>query len=433
LREKIFSSEFCAKYKKGEKDFTRKRVLSFGRVIVLMLSGTKLSLQNTLNKFFSVLGELFSVPSGSAYCQAKQKIKAEVFVELSESLCADFYALYGVEQQVKLWHGHRLIGGDGTYLNLPDAEELRQEFGVHENQHRKEQNQRVQALAVMLHDLLNDVAVASALRGSHSSEKSLLFELWGATEPGDVLVLDRNSADYTIIAKAKKEGREVVIRCPRQSFSVVNDFWQSTEKERLVWLPVSQSEQTQKFVREHALPEAVLVRLLKFRLPSGEEEVLLTTLCDVKKYLGQEFFKVYGMRWCDETYFDRIKNIFELERFSGHTVQSIKQDFYGVIFLANLESVLSGEVETGMQAAAAERENKTMPQVNHAVSYVALVGRVATLLADPNKSSKEVLKELKHLFRKSPTRQRKGRKYERKTLTHAQKLRYHRYSKRVIA
>lgn len=175
------------------------------------------------------------------------------------------------------------------------------------------------------------------------------------------------------------------------------------------------------------------MRLLKFRLATGEDEVLLTTLCDVKQYHRQEFVAVYGMRWQDETYFDRIKNIFDSERFSGHSETSIKQDFHGVIFLANLESVLTKDVETQMQAAAQERDNETLPQVNHAVSYVALVARVAVLLADQHQSAEETLKELTHLFRTNPTRQRKGRKYERKELTHAQKLRYHRYSKRIIA
>ena len=176
-----------------------------------------------------------------------------------------------------------------------------------------------------------------------------------------------------------------------------------------------------------------MVRLLKFRLASGEEEVLLTTLCDQQKYRKKEFYEVYGWRWRDETLYDRVKNIFEVERFSGHSEASVKQDFYGVIFLANLESVLTRETETRMRAAAHERATETRPQVNHAVSYVALVGRVASLLADPHKEAAETLRELKHLFRKSPTRQRKGRQYERKTLTHARKLRYHRYSKRVLA
>ena len=395
----------------------------------MILRGKKFSLQNTLNKFFSAIGEVFKVPTDSAYCQAKQKVKPEVFEHLTAKLSEDFYRLYGADDEVKLWRGHRLIGGDGTKLNLPDTPALRARFGVQRNQ----QKECVQATAVVAYDLLNDLGLQSALGEAHSSEKSLLFEVWPCLKKTDVLVLDRNFADYTIIAKAKKDGVEVVIRCPHSSFSVVEDFWKSKDRERVVRLKVSQSSRTKKYVKEHDLPLEVLVRLVKFRLSTGEEEVLLTTLCDLKKYPRREFFKVYGIRWENETYFDRIKNIFEIERFSGQSETSIKQDFHGVIFLANLESVLTTDVETKMQEAAVERGNKTMPQVNHAVSYVALVSKVMVLLTDENESSTETLKELKHLFWTNPTRQRKGRKYRHKKPTHAKRVRYYRYSKRIIA
>jgi hypothetical protein len=74
-----------------------------------------------------------------------------------------------------------------------------------------------------------------------------------------------------------------------------------------------------------------------------------------------------------------------------------------------------------------------MPQVNHAVSYVALTGRMVNLLVDEKSPIEEIMMDLHRLFRTNPTRQRKGRKYERETLTHARKLRYHRYTKRIIA
>jgi hypothetical protein len=340
-------------------------------------------LQNALNKFFKSIGKVFKVPTGSAYCQSRQKIKAEVFIHLNASVRDDFYELYGAEEKVEKWLGHRLLGSDGTYLNLPDTKELRSAFSVHRNQHQGEKFAYVQALGMVLYDLLNDIGVRGAIAPSHTAEKSLLFnQLWSELKAGDVLVLDRNSADYTIISQAVRDKIEVVIRCPRQSLKAVMEFFQSRDKERMVSLSVPQSVRTQKYVTANNLPTEVTVRLLKFKLANGEEEVLLTSLCDQKKYRRKEFFKVYGWRWRDETYYDRIKNIFELERFSGLSEESIKQDFYGVIFLATLESVLSRETESEMQEMAAERETKTVPQVNHAISYVALVGEVAKLLLE---------------------------------------------------
>jgi hypothetical protein len=109
---------------------------------------------------------------------------------------------------------------------------------VHKNQHAGEKSEQVQALAVVLHDLLNDIGVASAIGPSHQSEKSLIFDeaIWGKTDIGDLLVLDRNNADYTTIAKASQSGRELVIRCPRQSFGVVNELWRSMDCDRRIVL-----------------------------------------------------------------------------------------------------------------------------------------------------------------------------------------------------
>lgn len=430
----ILSVPLREEYRKSPKDFTRKRILTFASVVVLMLSGHKVSLQNALNKFFKALGRVFETPSGSAYCQARQKVKAEVYVALNQSVRDDFYRLYEAEGQVAKWCGHRLLGSDGSYFNLPDTPDLRKAFSVHRNQHKGEKHGTVQALGMVLYDLLNDIGVKGTIAPSHSSEKGLLFnQLWSELRAGDVLVLDRNSSDYAILAKAVKDEIGVVIRCPSNSFTIVREFIASSERERKVKLAMPESRQTVNYVKENELPSEIEVRLLKFKLESGEEEVLLTTLCDQKKYPRAEFFEVYGWRWGDETYYDRIKNIFEVERFSGLSEESIKQDFYGVIFLASLESILSRETELEMEELAMERENKTIPQINHAVSYVALVGEVARLLLDQTVSVKEILRELKFQFRKSPTRIREGRKYKRKKLTATRRLRYYRYQKRVIA
>src|SRR5205085_138300 len=103
------------------------------------------------------------------------------------------------------------------------------------------------------------------------------------------------------------------------------------------------------------------------------------------------------------------------------------------IFLASLESVLSKAVEQEMKESreekASEKEESLESdlQVNHAVSYVALVERVGSLLADEKRSLEEVMEELEYLLRQNPTRKRKGRKYPREVISHARKLQYYRY------
>lgn len=388
-----------------------------------------MSLQNALNKLFLALADLFHVPTASAYCQARQKLKPELFAYLNEQVCRDFYQLAGADGEVRLWRGHRVIACDGTYLTLPDNADTRASFTLQTNQF--DRADCVQALCCVLYDLRNDLGLAAALSKRQGEKKLLLSELWQSTEPTDVLVLDRHYADYAVLAYARASNREVVVRLPAGRFAAAREFWQSSAPEQMIEVkcPVSARES----VNEHGLAHKLRLRLIRVELPNSQTEVLMTTLLDGEAYAEEEFKQLYAWRWLEETYFDRLKNIYEVERFSGKTVLAIKQDFYGILFLSSLESILSKSDEEALQAEAQKRKTKTEPRVNHTVSYVALVERVVELLVS-KRAVEEVLEELHHLFRKNPTRARPGRSYERKKQRrYAYRLRFHKYVKKLLA
>jgi Transposase DDE domain len=186
-------------------------------------------------------------------------------------------------------------------------------------------------LASVLYDLRNDLGLSAAL-GPKQAEKNLLFGTHLATtQVGAVVVCDRAYADYSVMATVVARPCHFVIRFPRQSFTEVNAFWAAAETDRVVTLTVT--SKARAYVAQQHLPTTLRVRLVKVLLARGEVEVLGTDLLEAQTYPAAEFKAVYGWRWNHETYHDRIKNIFEVERFSGNSVQAIKQDFYGVIFL----------------------------------------------------------------------------------------------------
>jgi hypothetical protein len=410
-------------------DFTRVRVLTWPVVLVLMLRGQKVSLQTAVNKFFSALGRIWDVVTASAYSQARQKVQPEVFVHLNTVTCEEFYTRYGADNEVMRWHGHRLLGVDGSYLNLPDTEETRREFSVQTNQHLG--GEQVQALASVLYDLHNDIGLSAALGPKQAEQNLLVGTHLAVTQPGDVLVGDRAYADYSVLAALVARGCHFVIRFPRQSFTAVNQFWTARAQERVVTLAVT--SKAPAYVREHHLPTTLRVRLVKVLLASGEGEVLGTDLLDAQPYPAAEFTVVYGWRWQHETYHDRIKNIFEVERFSGHSVHTITQDFSGVLFLATLESILSKPAQAALTTQAEERACRYAPQVNRAVSYVTVLEHIVHLLADARRSPASTLAAVERLLLTSPTRQRPGRQFPRRTRSAAHRLRFAKYGKRVLA
>jgi Transposase DDE domain len=429
LKKELAAPAVRRRFRVKATDFTRERVLTWPTVVILMLRGQKVSLQNAVNKFFRAVGEVWRVVTASAYRQARQKVQPEVFVHLNAVACEEYYTRYGADHEVALWHGQRVLGVDGSYLNLPDTEETRREFSVQTNQHQG--GEQVQALASVLYDLRNDVGLSAAL-GPKQAEKNLLFGTHlAAMQVGDVVVCDRAYADYSVMATIVARQCHFVIRFPRQSFTAVTAFWAAPDHEQVVTLAVTAKARAS--VAQQQLPTTRRVRLIKVVLASGEVEVLGTDLLDPQTYPAAEFKIVYGWRWQHETYHDRIKNIFEVERFSGKSVQAIQQDFYGVIFLATLESILSKPAQAALTAQGEARECRYAPQVNRAVSYVTVLEHVVQLLGDGRRSPASTLVAIERLLLTSPTRQRPDRQVPRHKRSAAYRLRFAKYGRRVAA
>ncbi len=209
-------------------------------------------------------------------------------------------------------------------------------------------------------------------------------------------------------------------------------FWHSSLPEQNITLALPKTAATRAFVAQQNLPRTIRVRLVRVLLSSGEVEVLRTTLCDAQAYPAPEFQGVYGARWGAETFFDRYKNIYEVERFSGTSVAAVEQDIHGLFFLMTLESILTKPEQAALVEQGAARKTKFVPQVNRAESYVALLDRVVLLLLSPQ-SEAAVLAELHHLFGKNPTLQRPGRQYIRAPLNYSKTVRYLKYRKKVRA
>ena len=121
-----------------------------------------MSQQNALHKFFRELGQPEVSLTASAYCQARQKLQPEIFVHLNQATVAEFTILSQADGTWQTWEGHRVLGADGTKLNLPDTPALRTAYSVVGNQHGAA-GEVVQGLAVVLYDLLHDLGLAAHL------------------------------------------------------------------------------------------------------------------------------------------------------------------------------------------------------------------------------------------------------------------------------
>jgi len=416
-------------YRVRAQDWSRQRTLTFLRVVVLMLMGHKHALQNALNRFFRAIGVVAEVPTASAYSQARQKVEPALFQHLNQLVVEKFYTLYAPEGGVKRWQGRRVLGIDGTMINLPDTTATRQHYTRHGNQHGGAV--RVQALGSVCYDLLNDVALDATLGPQQAEKESIFTSHLQVTAPGDVIVLDRGYADYGVMAFLLHHHRDFVIRMPRRRAGASRVFWDGPHRDQV--LELIAPERQRDFVRQHGLASGLRVRFVKIALADGGVEVVATSLLDAKGVPVTALKTLYGWRWGIETYYDRLKNIFEVERFSGRNVRSLEQDFFGVIFLTTLESVLSKAAEAELRQESTTAQRKHVAQVNHAVSYLALVDHTVALLLDPPGTVEETLATLHSLFKTNPTLHRPGRRFPRHRRSGYRRAWFYRYMVRSVA
>jgi hypothetical protein len=429
IRATLTSPKTSNRYRLRPTAWTRQRKLPFLTVVTVRLSGHKRILQPALNRVFQALGRVSEVPTASAYSQARQQLHPALFQHLHEVVSADFYRLYGADGEVKRWQGRRLLGVEGSVFNVPDTPETRQCYSV--QSHPYPDGARVPARGRVCYDLLNPVALSAGV-GKKPAEKQFLFTRHlSVTAVGDVMILDRAYADYRVLALLQAHRRDFVLRLPRRSFRAVEPFGPYPERDQIVTLTLPRGQR--RFVTAQDLAPSLQVRLIKVDLPSGEQEVLATSLLDAPAYPYGELQRLYGLRWGVETSYDRLKNICELERFSGRSVLSLEQDFYGVSFLATFESVLSKEAAAELAQKSATKQRQYEARVNRTISYLALVDQTVALLLDTHVTVEETLATLHHLFKTSPPPARLGRQVPRKVRSAAHQLWFLRYAKRLIA
>ena len=96
------------------------------------------------------------------------------------------------------------------------------------------------------------------------------------------------------------------------------------------------------------------VRVLKVRLPTGETETLLTSL-NQKKLPIRKAAGLYFKRWAVETSYDLLESKLQLEKISGKTEVSVKQDFYATMYIANLASFIFADADEKIAQADEEK------------------------------------------------------------------------------
>ena len=171
------------------------------------------------------------------------------------------------------------------------------------------------------------------------------------------------------------------------------------------------------------------MRFVSVRLPTGELEVLATSLLDEGTYPTADFLALYHRRWGHETFYGVMKGRLDLENFSGQTPEAVRQDFHATLLLCNLESALTAN--TAAALAEASRAHDYPKQVNRAVSFHALKCELLPLLYSDTPVEQVIIK-LQSWFAGSPVSVRPERKIPRRKSSLARGYHFQRHLKKTV-
>jgi len=296
---------------------------------------------------------------------------------------------------------------------LPESEELGEIFGWKEasNQHGATGTRYPEARLSVIYDLLNCVGLDCRLEPSTLGEVELAIDQLKHLQPGDVAINDRGFTGYVYIALVLKAGAEVIGRCSTGSFACAQELFRAdrANQSRIVWLFAPSDQKAA--CRRLRLPLKMKARFVSVRLPTGELEVLVTSLLDEAAYPTAEFLQVYHFRWGHETFHLMLKGRLELENFSGKTIEAVRQDVQAAVLLANLETLLSEPAQSALEEQRTPESQ--LLKVNRSNSYHAIKLKLLELLHSDTPAP-VILAKLMVFFQGSPVATRPERKIKRR-------------------
>jgi hypothetical protein len=433
IRARIFAADFCARHRARAADFTRERVLTFPVVMLLLLQKTTKSVQRHLHCFFHQLWPHPNQPTvtGGGWTQARAKLSHTAFIELNQQvLLPGFYAPQQAPHR-RTWRGHRLVGCDGSLLRLPSHPQVLEMFGeVAVANHLGDTGTHyAPARLSVLYDLLNHIGLDARLAPVATSEVDLAAAQLESVEKNDVVIWDRGFTGFVLMALVLARGAHFVGRCSKSSFAPAQELFRINRagRSKVVKLVAASDQRPQ--LKKLGLPTQLIVRFVSVRLPTGELEVLVTSLLDQTIYPTQEFLGLYHRRWNHETYHQMLKGRLDLENWSGQTVEAVRQDVQAAVFVSNVESLFSQEAQEELSAQDATRQYPA--QVNRAVSYHALKERMLDLLWSKRPIQK-VLEEIQRWMKSNPVSVRPDRSPPRRPQSFHRSYHYQRNLRKTV-
>ena len=361
----------------------RKRVIN---TIVLILLIFRLVCSKNTQSYGTTIDELWDncnklkIPlpqknsiAPSSFCDARKKLNEIVFKSLNHKIIETYASWNQDKKEQYQWYGHNLFAVDGSKVNLPRAL-LKNGYAL-----PSDNSYYPQGLLSCLYHLKTQIPVDFELV-NHGNERLCAEKHLKALKKGDVVVYDRGYFSYIMLHQHIKSEIHAIFRLQENSFTVINQFFLSQDKDILT--TIYPSSTTKRDILK-AYPKLDLIPI-KFRLIKYEinENIycLGTTLVDQDKYNNiQDFMDIYHDRWGIEELYKISKRLFIFEDFHSKSDRGVKQEIYAHFNLITMNRIFSNQTDRHLnQMDNLLFTNNTNPDSAKHAATITTIKRIKT-------------------------------------------------------
>ena len=389
--------------RKQRMDFTRKREMTFAKLIAFLIFRNGKHSNQDLTHFYSSLNQLHRRISKQALFKALRKVNPRVFRYLIQKFTQLFYQ----SDLVKTYRSYLLLAEDGSCMDAPLSNESMDRFGFQVNQVIKEKKDVKTVVAKMggLFDITNGFFASVTVKGKSDSEITLAYEniqhsltfyknrkaiyLAGRYYGGIELfqTLQMNKLNFCIRGKTYFYKDAVA--------TIEKDGWITLSMTE-TWLNRIKNQEVRDYMRSQ---EKITVRVVKHSLETpndkGETHHLYFTNLTENEFTSDEIVDLYRFRWDIETNYRFFKVDLEAERFNTHDCDVYMCKLLSKIILLNFVGVLKAEVNEQLAVQSTKKHQEGFKTKFNCLKYAICESRLLVAITTCNITlSKKVLKEI---------------------------------------
>lgn len=420
------------------KAFTRRRKLTCPDLTYSILINrgrtTELEVIDFMNAKSHFEHEQVSI-SEPGYLKAREKLNPRAFVALYMRHNKSFYS--DPETTKITINGYYVLAGDGTKINVPTTPETIELYGK-ANSKTKDARPQAQIGLESLYDALNGLILDASINRHYFNEMAAIEPMLDSVkdtlgaDAKFLILLDRGYPSIPAMLRLMKKKIPFVVRLKKSDFKKEQLAMTSDDE----WVDVAIT----KMRRHHYIgteDEAIMnscdsFKLRIVRVPKADDQentdsetesdaAVYATNFTSEEFPQSTFYDLYHYRWRVETAYEKLKNPWQIENFSGTKPVILEQDIYSTIYLNNLVEDIAHEIENENKSHL-ENDYRYPVKVNRTIAIGMLKGKMIDLLMEPSDEKRtKIFNEVYEIISKHFSYHRDNRHYDRNKNVHRNK------------